>query len=66
MIDQYVVNLRKLRAIGIDVGDKDGLAGNNRNLSRILTPYGVAFGRGRRGGWIVGGDEKDEDRKLGY
>ena len=42
MIDQYVPNLRKLHAVGIDVGDKDGLAGNNRELSRILTQYGVA------------------------
>jgi hypothetical protein len=42
MIDQYVSNLHRLQAIGIDVGDKDGLAENNRNLSRILTQYGVA------------------------
>ena len=41
MIDQYVPNLKKLQAIMIDVGDKDGLAGNNRELSRILTDYGV-------------------------
>jgi len=42
MIDQYVPNLHKLKAIGIDVGDKDGLVENNRSLSRILTQYGVA------------------------
>jgi len=41
MIDQYIANLKKLRAIGIDVGDKDGLAVNNRELSRILIQYGV-------------------------
>lgn len=39
MIDQYVPNLKKLRAIGIEVGDKDGLAGNNKELSRILAQY---------------------------
>lgn len=42
MLDQYIPNLRKLHAVGIDVGDKDGLAGNNRELSRRLTHYGVA------------------------
>ena len=33
---------QELHAVAIDVGDKDGLAGNNRQLSRILTQYGVA------------------------
>ena len=42
MIDPYVPNLKKLHAIDIDVGDKDGLAGNNRELSRLLTQDGVA------------------------
>ena len=42
MIDQYVTNLRKLHAIAIDVGDKDGLAASNRQLSQILTSYGIA------------------------
>lgn len=42
MLDQYVPNLRKLHAIGIDVGDEDGLSGNNAELSRILGQYGVA------------------------
>jgi hypothetical protein len=42
MIDQYVPNLRRLDPIGIDVGDKDGLAGDNWELSRRLTEYGVA------------------------
>src|SRR5262249_354237 len=41
MLDQYIGDLKKLRAIAIDVGDKDGLAGNNQELSRILTQYGV-------------------------
>jgi len=42
MIDQYVPNLKKLTAIAIDVGDKDGLAASNQELSRILTAYGIA------------------------
>lgn len=41
MIDQYIANLKKLHAIGIDGGDKDGLAVNNLELSRILTQYDV-------------------------
>jgi S-formylglutathione hydrolase len=42
MLDQYVPNLKKLHAIGIDVGDKDGLAASNTEMSRILTQYGIA------------------------
>lgn len=42
MIDQYVPNLKKLHAIAIDVGDKDGLAASNRELSELLTRFGVA------------------------
>ena len=41
MIDQYVPNLRKLHAIGMDVGDKDGLAKSNQELSRVLSDYGI-------------------------
>jgi enterochelin esterase-like enzyme len=41
MIDQYVTNLKKLGAIAIDVGDKDGLAASNRQLSEVLTQYGI-------------------------
>lgn len=41
MIDQYVANLKKLGAIAIDVGDKDGLAASNRQLSDVLTQYGI-------------------------
>ena len=41
MIDQYVTNLKKLDAIAIDVGDKDGLAASNRQLSEVLTQYDI-------------------------
>ena len=42
IIDQYVSNLRKLHAIAIDVGDKDGLSKSNKELSGVLTEYGIA------------------------
>src|SRR5215469_16326942 len=41
MIDQYMPSLKTLHAIAIDVGDKDGLASSNKELSRILTDYGL-------------------------
>jgi S-formylglutathione hydrolase FrmB len=41
IIDQYVSNLKKLHAIAIDVGDKDGLSKSNRELSLILTEYDI-------------------------
>ncbi|HEY7335663.1 MAG TPA: alpha/beta hydrolase-fold protein [Bryobacteraceae bacterium] len=40
MIDQYVTSLKTLR-IGLDVGDKDGLAASNRELNRVLNGYGI-------------------------
>lgn len=39
IIDQYISNLKKLRAIAIDVGDKDNLSASNKELSRVLTEY---------------------------
>jgi len=42
MLDQYIPNLKTLHAIAIDVGDKDGLAKSNQELSRILSDYGIA------------------------
>ena len=41
MIDQYASNLKKLRAIGFDVGDKDVLLATNKELDRILTQYDI-------------------------
>lgn len=41
MLDQYVPNLRKLRAITIDVGSKDVLLAANEELSRVLTGYEI-------------------------
>jgi S-formylglutathione hydrolase FrmB len=42
IIDQYVSNLKKLHAIAIDVGDKDGLSKSNQELSRILSEYDIS------------------------
>jgi S-formylglutathione hydrolase len=42
MIDQYVTNLKKYRAIMGDVGTADSLAASNRQLDQILTEFGIA------------------------
>jgi S-formylglutathione hydrolase len=42
MVDQYLANLRKLRAIAFDAGDKDtSIAGTIRTLDGILNGYDV-------------------------
>src|SRR5206468_886473 len=41
MIDQYVTNLKKYRAIMGDVGTQDSLAASNKQLDQILTDFGV-------------------------
>ncbi len=41
MLPQYVPNLRKLHAIAIDVGDKDGLSRSNRQLSEALSAFDI-------------------------
>jgi len=43
-IDQCVGNLRQYRAIGIDVGDQDGLRFDTIKLHNILDSYGIANG----------------------
>jgi S-formylglutathione hydrolase FrmB len=42
MVDQYVPNLKRYRAIAIDVGDKDPLGASNVDLDKALTRLGVA------------------------
>ncbi|TCP36026.1 alpha/beta hydrolase-fold protein [Sphingomonas sp. BK235] len=42
MLDQYVGNLRRYRAIGLDVGDRDGLKDDARALHDALDRYGIA------------------------
>jgi S-formylglutathione hydrolase len=42
MVDQYVPSLKRLRAIAIDIGDKDGLLPSNKALDESLTRFGVA------------------------
>ena len=41
VIDQYVRNLRQLRAIAIDVGTKDYLAPGSKALDEVLTAYKI-------------------------
>jgi len=41
-VDQYVGNLRRYRAIAIDVGDRDGLKDDARKLHETLDRYGIA------------------------
>jgi enterochelin esterase-like enzyme len=43
-IDQYIDNLRRYRAISIDVGDEDGLKTDTTKLHEILDSYGIANG----------------------
>ncbi|HXJ96449.1 MAG TPA: alpha/beta fold hydrolase [Terriglobia bacterium] len=43
-IDQYIDNLRRYRAIAIDVGDQDGLRFDTIKLHQILDNYGIANG----------------------
>lgn len=42
MLPQYVYNLKKLHAIALDVGTKDGLMPSVEKLSKELTEFGVA------------------------
>ena len=43
-IDQHVADLRRYRAISLDVGDKDGLVGDAGKLHDALNRYGIAHG----------------------
>lgn len=42
MVDQYIDQLRRYRAIAIDVGDQDGLKADAQTLHEALDRYGVA------------------------
>jgi S-formylglutathione hydrolase FrmB len=41
-VDQYIGNLRRYRAIALDVGDQDTLRVDTGTLHTILTSYGIA------------------------
>lgn len=41
-LDQYVGNLRRYRAIALDVGDQDGLKADTQRLHEALDSYGIA------------------------
>jgi S-formylglutathione hydrolase len=42
MLPQYVYNLKKLHAIALDVGTKDGLMASVKKLDKELTEFGIA------------------------
>jgi S-formylglutathione hydrolase FrmB len=43
MIDQYIANIRRLKALGMDAGTEDRvIAATVRTLDRVLTDYGIA------------------------
>ena len=42
MVDQYVPNLKKYRAIAMECGQQDGLLASNQDLNQALTRLGVA------------------------
>lgn len=41
MLDQYLPNLKRYTAIGMDVGLQDTLVGSNQQLDKALTASGV-------------------------
>lgn len=41
MLDQYVPNLKKMHAIGLEVGLQDGLAASNQLLDETMTRFGI-------------------------
>jgi enterochelin esterase-like enzyme len=42
VIHQYIPNLKRLRAIGMDAGTKDfGISGATKQLDQVLTDYGI-------------------------
>ena len=41
MVPQYAFNLRRLRALALDIGTRDGLIGGDEALDRVLTAHGV-------------------------
>jgi S-formylglutathione hydrolase len=41
MVTQYIPNLKKYRAIALEVGTKDGLLAANKELDQTLTRFGV-------------------------
>jgi enterochelin esterase-like enzyme len=41
MLPQYVTNLKKYKAIKIDVGNQDGLAGQNHQIEEAMTAFGI-------------------------
>ncbi len=41
MVGQYIPSLKMYKAIGMEVGTKDGLRASNKQLEQMLTNFGV-------------------------
>jgi enterochelin esterase-like enzyme len=50
MLPQYVRGLKSMEAIGIEIGTKDGLIADNRQMHAELERFGVAHGYEEHGG----------------
>ncbi len=44
MLDSYVLNLRRYDAIALDIGLADPLLGENEEMDRLLSKFGIAHG----------------------
>lgn len=42
MLQQYAPNLKKMKAIAMDVGDQDNLMPSNKDMDEALTSFGIA------------------------
>jgi enterochelin esterase-like enzyme len=41
MVPQYLTNLKSYKAVGIEIGTKDGLIADNRVLDKLFTEFGI-------------------------
>lgn len=64
MLPQYVYNLKKLHAIAIDVGTKDGLMPSIEALDKELTEFGVGHTFETYDGNHVSGIQKRLEKKV--
>jgi hypothetical protein len=43
MVDQYILNLKKIRAMAGDVGLQDNLLSTNKQMAQVLNGYGLDY-----------------------
>jgi len=66
-IDQYISNLRSLRAIALDVGSKDWLLPGSKALHDVLDSYGIAHTyETYEGDHVSGVEERLETRVFAF